>query len=571
MNPRKKAAAVSTCLNILLTLLKFLLFFFTGSLAILAEAWHSFSDIGTSMLVFLAVLKEPEKSEEGDEPAEGRASLAERIIAMAIGVFLSVVAVVLIVQFFRVDPVPVRNPLLAGCIFLGFSLGSFLVSRYETMVGRAEGSVGLIADGMHAKADMVASLITGFSLILYHLGLDLDRWVAGLIALFILSFGIETVINAVLSLFGKKASPSFGGASRKIQTALVERRNWITIFEFIRSREVQTLFKNGIVVRTARLVSIVVLIGLACWLASTCFFFVKITEQAVVERFGRPIEQEEGFALDSGLHFKLPWPLDRAVIRETHPIRQMSVGNEVMDQNVILLWTLEHGDNIPFISGDNNYFYPYIVVHYRIRELYDFLYRHVDAEKLLHSITMERMTRLFSTMSFFDIVLEYKPVFEKRMLAEVQADMDGLGTGIEIVSVNVKDIHPPVNVSSTFENVIAALQQKEEMVNKAMGMASEKLCTKRGEAARLKEEAVGFMKDLKLRSEGDASHFTSLLPDDERIKAITKKRLYLEAMIEALTEREMILYDRRAGIPEIWLNPGLFSGFDKLELDENQF
>lgn len=571
MNARRKAAAVSSCLNILLTLLKFMLFFFTGSLAVLAEAWHSFSDIGTSLLVFLAVSKEPKSSDDDAGPERGKAALPERIIATAIGVFLSVVAVVLIVQFFTVEPAAVKNPLLAGCIFIGFSLGSFLVSRYETMVGRAEDSVGLIADGMHAKADMVASLITGFSLILYHLGLDLDRWVAGLIALFILSFGLETLINALTSLLGKGESAIYGRKSRTIQTALLERRNWITLFEFVRSREVRRIIRKDSVVKTARLVLLALLAMAACWLASTCFFTVEITEQAVVERFGRPIDRGDGTAIGSGFHFKMPWPVDRVVKKETHPIRQMSVGNEVSDNSVMLLWTLEHGDDSPFISGDNNYFYPYIVVHYRIKDLYDFLYSHRDAEALLHSITLERMTRTFSTMSFYEIVLDFRTAFENDMCDAIQLELDDLSAGIEIVSINVKDIHPPVNVSPTFESVIAALQQKEEMINKAMGKASEMLCTKRGEAARLKEDAIGLMKDTKLRSAGDASIFTARLPENEAVRRITMKRLYLEAMTEALSERDMILYDRRAGIPEIWLNPGLFSQFESFEMDESRF
>ena len=71
MNTREKTAAISTALNVILTLFKFVMFAFTGSLAILADAWHSFSDIATSFMVFLAVLDKNKKDENDKGAAEG--------------------------------------------------------------------------------------------------------------------------------------------------------------------------------------------------------------------------------------------------------------------------------------------------------------------------------------------------------------------------------------------------------------------------------------------------------------------------------------------------------------------
>ena len=61
VNAKEKTAFISTGLNLILTILKFTLYFFTGSMAILAEAWHSFSDIATSLMVYFAVREKPEK------------------------------------------------------------------------------------------------------------------------------------------------------------------------------------------------------------------------------------------------------------------------------------------------------------------------------------------------------------------------------------------------------------------------------------------------------------------------------------------------------------------------------
>jgi len=59
MTIKERTAGISILANIVLTILKFIAFSFTGSVAVLAEAWHSFSDITTSILVFISVREKP--------------------------------------------------------------------------------------------------------------------------------------------------------------------------------------------------------------------------------------------------------------------------------------------------------------------------------------------------------------------------------------------------------------------------------------------------------------------------------------------------------------------------------
>jgi len=565
MDTKEKTAAISTSLNILLTLFKFAMFAFTGSLAILAEAWHSFSDIATSFLVFLAVFERGKGKEEDRE----KGSLMEGIVSLTIGLLLAVVSALLIVKFFRSGPTPVRNSLLSGVLFLVFALGSYLVYRFETAVGRQENSVGLIADGMHSRADMVASLIAGFSLILYHLGLDLDRWAGGVIALFILSFALETLINSTLSVLHKKKDFIGERKSHKIQTALLDRESWITLAEFFRSR---TVVKAAGRVLPRKVLGPLLALALLCaagWLTSTCFFSVGFSEHAIVERFGRPLAPEA--PLGPGLHTKLPWPIDRAVTVDTEMIRQMNIGNEVDANTFALLWTRQHGTEIPFLSGDNNYFFPYLVLHYRIGDLGDFLYRYDDPEAILKVSAFRTITELFATKGFYDIVLDFRKELPARLLQTVREEMKRLGTGIDLFAVNVKDIHPPINVADSFEGVIAALQEKEELVNKALGNASEYLLESEGEAARLEEDAAAYTVDQKLRAEGDATLFLAKIPRGKEAVAVTRTRLYLKALQQALSRRDKVLVDPRAGIPEMWLNLGEALGGKAPEFDQNSF
>ena len=563
MNTREKTAALSTILNIILTLLKFIMFGFTGSLAILAEAWHSFSDIATSFLVFLAVHDKDKKEEKH------KTSVLEQIVAFAIGIMLTAVAVMLFVKFFSADNPPVRNSLLSGIIFLAFALSSYLVYRFETAVGRQENSVGLIADGMHARSDMVSSLIVGFSLIVYNLGIDVDRWAAGLIALFILSFAVETLFNSWLSATRKEEGILYRHQSRKIQTAFLDRENWVTLAGLLRNRIFLKTMAEKIPRRALRLGLSIGLVLLIFFLVSSSFFTVNIGEQAVVERFGRPIDAAE--PLGPGLHSKLPWPIDAANIVDTSSIQQMNIGNEVDANAFALLWTREHGTEIPFLSGDDNYFYPYVVVHFRVNNLYDYLYRHREPDSLVKAIAYRQMTRLFSTKSFYEIVLDYREEFGNDMARAMQEELELLQAGIELVSVNVKDIHPPISISRHFEGVIASLQDKEEMINIALGYATESRLESEGESYRLEEEAAADSHDAIVRSEGDAGRFVARIPADPKAMRITRMRLYLDALREALSGRDKVLFDPRAGTPEMWLNFGDAVNNAAFDLEDGQF
>ncbi len=197
-----------TGINAVLTCVKFLLYHLSGSMAILAEAWHSFADIGTSFLVFIAIITEKSHRDhhgrdDGSRPAR---RYTELCISLSIGLMLTGISCFLIYKFFAYEYRPIENSLISGFIFLLFSFISYAVYRFETRLGETVDSIGLISDGMHSRADMAASLMTGFALILYTMGLNLDRWVSLLIALFVLSFGIETIMNVVAEYFRKDSS-----------------------------------------------------------------------------------------------------------------------------------------------------------------------------------------------------------------------------------------------------------------------------------------------------------------------------------------------------------------------------
>jgi len=580
MDIRVRTAVISTGLNLVLTVLKFVLFAVTGSLAILAEAWHSFADVGTSLLVLLAVRRGDlsaagsdddgtaeagSEAEDGAEPVQPglvdavRRTLshatAEHRAAFTIGLFLTLVSLVLLHKVVVSPTQVIERPLLSGLLFLCFALGSYFVFRYETAVGKAEGSVGLISDGLHSKADMIGTLLAGSAMVLYSAGIDVDRPVALVISLFVLFFGVETLVRTAIALsHGDAQLVARMRTSHMILAVadparikeLLGRLEEVTSFPVL--ERVRTLKRGAHLARWPALIVFV-----AAYF-STCLYTVAPTEQAILLRAGRPVRHDA--AIESGLHLKLPWPIDRVLRVDVYQIRRRNIANTTEEMPFALLWTREHGTEEPFLSGDNNFFFPYLVFHYRVSDVFDFALGHANPEELLDNVAHSRISTKFAGLSFDAIVGQHRGRVEEEIRDEVQAELDELEVGIELLGVYFRDVHPPISIADAFERVIAAQQEKQELINTAFGYRNRRLPETRGEAVRTVEGAHAYGLDRVRHAEGDGERFRSRVVRYPPARRVTARRLYLETMTATMERATIVLVDPDSGSPTLFLpNP----------------
>jgi len=578
VNIRARTALLSTGLNVLLTALKFALFTLTGSLAILAEAWHSFTDVGTSAVVLFAVTRGSRTAGDGEGPpsdteadgapaggaAQGllgllRRATTEQRAALGIGVLLTAVALGLLRKVVLHERELIEKPLLSGVVFLVFAVGSHFVFRFETAVGKEQRSVGLMSDGLHSRADMIGALLTGAAMILYSAGVDVDRPVAVLISLFVLSFGVETLVNTMVSIKNPGAGEVWRLRTVEVLLILADRERLTDALRWIeRTTSVSLLprlrgCRSGLhLLRWPA----VLMIGLGY--LGTSVFTVGWSEEAIVTRFGRPVLRTE--AVGPGVHLKLPWPIDRVDRVDTRSVRQLSFGN-ITDRNAFaLIWTQEHGSGEPYLTGDDNFFFPYLVIHYRVRDPLPYLVLHSNADDLLEDVASEWISILFASRSFDDIVCAQRAPLERAIHDRVQSTLDELESGLEVLGVFFKDVHPPMSIANTFERVIAARQEKEELISTARGYRNQRLPEVRGEAARAAESSQSFVLERVLHAEGDAGRFLSRRVTGSVSRALTKRRLHLEAMALAMAQAKMVVVDPKVGTPTMLLDGDIAPG-----------
>ena len=581
MNVRAKTALLATAISIGLTVVKFVMYRLSGSLAVYSEAWHSLTDVVTSLIVFFAVRssvrrKPPEpRATEPDNGARGlRRGLQEVIrvhpelkIAFVIALFLLVLSISILIEVFRAATPTIQRPILTGVIFVIFSVGSYFLYRFKTAVGEKEKSAALTADGLHSKADMLITLFTGFSLILYRFGFNLDRVVGGIIAALIFMFAIETMVNVIVAHIRRSEEYRVTHKSHEIVRLFFDSRSYVKLAGYIDARlaakrKLSRAF--SVLKHVIRWAPYAVGIALVLAYLATARYSVQLNEEAIVERFGKAVSP--GKAAQPGLHLKCPWPIDRVHKFNTREIRELNIGN-VVGSKAALLWTRPHGDETHFLSGDNNFFNPYVVIHYRIKGPHDYYYQQVEPERLLKQVSYRILTEMYTTQSFYSLAIYGREAWMNQGKQRIQARIDELRSGLEIVNLFLKDFHPPRRIAGSFEKVIASYQIKQDRINRAIGWRYTQLPAAQANAYKELAKARAYVTDKTRRSEGESEGFLRRLGEYKKHGAIARRHLYLKAMVKTLQNNDKVLLDPEASVNDLWLTRGQFRASGALEAD----
>jgi len=140
------------------------------------------------------------------------------------------------------------------------------------------------------------------------------------------------------------------------------------------------------------------------------------------------------------------------------------------------------------------------------------------------------------------------------MRESLQEAMDDRQSGIEVLSVSFKDIHPPISVAPSFEKVIAGIQEKQQVINEALGYGNAVLPESRGRGHAEVEAARGTITDRQQRAQGETGRFRLSLPATPEQARVTRSRIRLQTLQETLKGRPLLLVDPRAGEPDLWMD-----------------
>ena len=284
-------------------------------------------------------------------------------------------------------------------------------------------------------------------------------------------------------------------------------------------------------------------------LAYTSFYTVQPEEQAVVKRFGSV------FAIaDPGLHLKLPLGIDRVQLVATQRVLKEEFGFRT-DMTGGAGTTRFAGGDFPdeslMLTGDLNIIQVEWVVQYRIGDPVKYLYGMREPLRTLRDLAESVMRRVVGNRIGSEVLTIGRVEIANTAREEIQSAMDQYDNGIRIVTVELQDVVPPERVQPAFNEVNEARQELERMVNDATRQANEAIPRAEGTAKRVISEAEGYAIGRVNRASGESARFSAVLAEYQGARAVTRSRLYLEALAQVLPQIGSVLVVQEGQVPPL--------------------
>ena len=269
--------------------------------------------------------------------------------------------------------------------------------------------------------------------------------------------------------------------------------------------------------------------SLVAWLA-TGFYTVQPGERGSLRLLGRFVNTSE-----AGLHWFWPSPVGTRDVVAVDEVRSLEVGVRgnapVLDESLM-------------ITGDENIVDVQLQVQYDISDIERFLFRVKDpAGVTIKDAAETALRQVVGSRGIDDVLTTEKEQVQIETKDKLQDLMETYQTGIRIREVKLLNVKPPVQVQDAFDDVVRALEDKQQAINLAEAYQADVVPKARGEAARLTEEALAFKAQRVNLSTGEADKFRSILREFRLSEEVTRQRLYLEAMEEILPSVTKFIVD----------------------------
>jgi membrane protease subunit HflK len=267
--------------------------------------------------------------------------------------------------------------------------------------------------------------------------------------------------------------------------------------------------------------------------------FVQPDQQVVVRRFGAML----GIPREPGAHFFLPWGWDRVDRIKPREIKRVTIGATVVAGDPV------GSTQAQYLTGDRNLVHVRATVHYSIKDPARYLFQTADVDRLVASATEASLSDNLAAQPVDRALTLGKRDLGILLAEKLQTLVDRYELGITIRSVDIGTVEPPAEVADAFDKVVAALREREQMINQAQSFANRTTAQAQGDAQQTLDEGRSHRDRVTRQAQGDAQRFESLLAEYQRAPELTASRLYLETMAKTLPRfRSKLIVDSDSGI-----------------------
>jgi modulator of FtsH protease HflK len=277
--------------------------------------------------------------------------------------------------------------------------------------------------------------------------------------------------------------------------------------------------------RRALILATVVL--LALYLASG-LTVVQPDEVAVVRRCGAVLAAP----WEPGLHWGLPWALDRVDRLKINQTRTLAVGAASSAAAPLLRAPDPATDD--FLTGDLNVVVAEALVQYRVREPVQFLYGAADVEASLAALAEGVLARALANRGIDELLTTGRAILADAVARSIQSLADQEKLGISIVAVRLGRLVPPMAVAPAFADATRARSDRRQMITRAEEFRDRSRSETAGRAREITDAAAGRFDRLVEPARGEAQRFARVLAEARHDPTAFRRRLFLETIAEIL-------------------------------------
>ncbi len=268
----------------------------------------------------------------------------------------------------------------------------------------------------------------------------------------------------------------------------------------------------------------------ALWLLSG-IFIVEPDEEGVVLRFGQYVR-----TVGPGPHYHLPLPIETVYKPKVTQVMRGEVGFRSIGQGA----TFQQGqvrtvpEEASMLTGDENIVSVQFSVQYKIADPVEYLFNVSNPPAVVRNAAEAAMREVIGKSLIDSALTDDKIQIQNDATDLLQNILNRYEIGVQIIAVQLQDVHPPQEVIDAFKDVASAREDKSRIINEAEAYRNELLPRARGQGAELINQAQAYKETRIKAAQGETTRFIAILAEYEKAADVTKKRLYYETMEDIL-------------------------------------
>jgi regulator of protease activity HflC (stomatin/prohibitin superfamily) len=308
--------------------------------------------------------------------------------------------------------------------------------------------------------------------------------------------------------------------------------------------------------------AVVVIVG---W-SLTGIHEIPLQGRGIYERFGKPVE-----VFGPGLHAGLPWPLGRVLSVENGVVHELATSVGETSAPVAAepaegpapaianrLWDASHvNDKSQVIASSRADKQSFQIVNMDVRFVYRIglsdqaalaaTYNSADVPTLIRSTASRILVHDFASRTLDGLLGEDRVGLAEEIGRAVQADLQKLDSGVEILATVVEAIHPPAGAANAYHGVQAAQIAAQALISRERGAAAEATNQAQLQASIAHDQATASAHEINSTAQAADLKFAAERKAYSSAGQAFVLEQYLSQLTQGLANAKLLVLDHRLG------------------------